>query len=305
MKGRAIIRSDTTISFFMKSSNQDNTALPMASGPPRLYPFAISVGLATYQRERLRRIAELAYSYRNITAMEQAAFQLLAFDRDAALYYLAIATKWHGRTDEARKLLESIHGPYQSRAIHALGAIHHAAGQFDDAAKFYSEAIKANKEHGLLALVNSRLQASAIKSVRGQHEQSLDSLLSLWPVIRAAAKQYPHLWPSFHNDIACELLALGRLEDAKRVASVAIASPLVHAYPEFQETALEIAESERQTILVVVPARKQRVIIRFQIAGLYVRRRVIKPIIGRAPIICSIIEQVATVAPIHAPPFKK
>ena len=94
MKGRAIIRRDTAINRFMKSSNQDSAALLMASGPPSLYPFAISVGLATYERERLTRIAELAYSHRNVKALEQAARELLAFDSDAALYYLAMAAKW-------------------------------------------------------------------------------------------------------------------------------------------------------------------------------------------------------------------
>ena len=102
----------------------------MANGPPSLYPFAISVGLATFQRKRLTRIAELAYSQRNVKALEQAARELLAYDSDAALYFLAIAAKWNGRIEEARKLLESIRGPYQARAIHALGAIYHAAGQF-------------------------------------------------------------------------------------------------------------------------------------------------------------------------------
>ncbi len=305
MKGRAIIRSDTAINRFMKSSNRDITALPLASGPPSLYPFAISVGLAAQQRERLTRIAELAYSHRNVNAMEHAARELVAFDSDAALYYLAIAARWHGRADEARKLLESIRGPYQARAIHTLGIIHHLAGRIDEAAKYYSEAIKANRGHDLLALVNSQFQAAAIKSARGKHEQSLDGLLSLYGVVRVAAKSYPHVWPALHNAVACELLQLGRIEDAKRAASVALASPLAHAYPEIQETAREIAESERRTILVVVPARKQKVIIHFQIVGLHVRRRFIKPTIGRSPIICSITEQVATVAPIHGPPFNQ
>ena len=85
----------------------------------------------------------------------------------------------NGRIDEARKLLESVRGPYQSRAIHALGVIHHAAGQFDEAAKYYSEAMQANQGRDVVALVNSRFQASAIKSAHGQHEQSLDDLLSL------------------------------------------------------------------------------------------------------------------------------
>ena len=277
--------------------------MPMASGPPQL--FVISVGLATYERERLTRIAEFAYSQRNIKVMEQAGCELLAYDSDAALYYLAIAAKWQGRTDEARKLFESVRGVYQARAIHALGAIHYEAGRFDEAAKFYAEAMHSNRGHDLLAFVGSQFQASAIKSVRGQHDQSLDDLLSLYDVVRIAAKRHPHLWPTLYNEIACELLELGRVDEAKRAASIATSSPLARFYPEIQETVCTIAESERQTILVVVPVRKQKVIIRFQIVGLHIRRRVIKPTIGRAPVIRSIIEQVATVAPIHAPPFNQ
>ena len=78
MKGRAIIRSNTATNRFIKSSDQDIAALLMASGTPRLYPFAISVGLTTYHRERLTRIAELAYSQRNVKALEQAAREALA-----------------------------------------------------------------------------------------------------------------------------------------------------------------------------------------------------------------------------------
>jgi len=277
----------------------------MASGPPRLYPFAISVGSVIFQKERLTRIAELAYSQRNIKALEQAARELLAFDSDAALYYLAIVAKRQGRTDEAQKLFEAVRGPYQSRAIHALGIIHHVAGQVDEAAKFYSEALRASDGLDLITLVNFRFQASLIKSENGKHEQSLDDLLSLYNVVRVAAKRQPHLWPSLHREIAYELLQLGRIDEAKRAASIAISSPLAQVYPEIQEVARDIAESERQTILVVVPAHKQKAIIRFQIVGLYVRRKLIKPTIGRAPIICSIIKRVATVAPIHAPPFNQ
>ena len=302
MKGRAIIRRDTAINRFMKSSNQASAALLMASGPPLLYPFAISVGLATYHRERLTRIAELAYSHRNVKALEQAGRELLAFDSDAALYYLAIVAKRQGRIEEARSLFESIRGPYQARAIHALGAIHYEAGHFDEAAKFYAEAMHSNRGHDLLAFVNSQLQASAIKSVRDKHEQSLDALLSLYGAVRLTVTRHPHVWPMLHNEIAFELLQLGKIEEAKRASSIAINSPLAYAYPEIQETAREIAENERRAILVV-PARKQKAIIRFQIVGPYVRRRVIKPTIGRAPLICSIVERVATVAPIHGPPF--
>ena len=275
----------------------------MANGPPNLYPFAISVRLATYERERLTRIAELAYSHRNTNALERTGRELLAFDSDAALYYLAMVARWQGRTDEARKLLEAVRGDYQARAIHALGIIHHAAGQIDEAAKYYTEAMRANRGHDLLAFVNSQLQASAIKSLHGQHDQSLDVLLSIYGIVRHTATRHPHVWPMLHNEIAYELYQLGRVDAAKRAASVATRSPLVISYPEWQETAGDITESERRTILVVVPALKQKPIIHFQIVGPYVRRKLIKPTIGRAPVICSIVERVATGAPIHAPPF--
>ena len=289
------------MSFFIQSSNRSSAALPIASGPPRLYPFALSVGLATYQRERLMRIAELAYSQRNIKVMEHTGRALLAVDSDAGLYYLAIAAKRQGRTDEARKLFETVRGPYQSRAIHALGAILYEAGRFDEAAQFYSEAMRADQDRDVVAQVNFRFQASAIKSAQGQHEQSLDGLLSLYNVVKVAAKRQPHLWPTLYNGIACELLELGRVEEARQAASVALASPLAHAYPEFQETAREIAENERRVILVVVSALPQKVI-HLQFVGPRVRRKTVMPIIGRAPIICSMVERVATVAPIHAPP---
>ena len=235
----------------------------MASGPPHLYPFAISVGLVTYQRERLTRIAELAYSQRNVKVLEQVARKLLTCDSDAGLYYLAMAAKRQGQIDEARKLLESVRGPYQSRAIHALGAIYYESGNFSEATKYYSEAMRADQGRDVVALINFRFQASAIKSAQGKHEQSFDELLALWPIVKLAAQRQPYLWPTLHNEIAFELFELGRVEDAKRAASVATSSPLAHAYPEWQETACTIAESERQTILVVVPARKQKVIIRF------------------------------------------
>ncbi|HST20994.1 MAG TPA: tetratricopeptide repeat protein [Blastocatellia bacterium] len=277
--------------------------MSIGSGPPKL--FAISVGLATYECERLTRIAELAYSHRNIKALEQAARELLAFDSDVGLYYLAISAKWHGRTDEARKLFESVRGPYQSRAIHTLGAIHFESGRFDEAAQFYNEAMRVDQGRDVVALVNFRFQVSAIKSAQGKHEQSLDDLLSLYPVVRVAAKHQPHLWPTLYNEIACELLELGRIDEAERAVSLAVNSPLAHAYPEIAETAREIAENERRAILVVPPACKQKIIIRFQFVGPCVRQTIIQPLARRATVTCSIVERVTVCAPCHAPPFQQ
>jgi tetratricopeptide (TPR) repeat protein len=257
---------------------------------------------------QLARIASLAYGRRNIKVMEHAGKQLAVFDKDAGLYYLAIAARWKGRAEEARALLETVRGPYEARAIHALGAIHFGAGQFDEAARFYIEAMRANKGRDAFAVINAQFQASAIKSAHGDHREALDDLHSLWPVVKVAAKHYPHLWPALHNELAYELLQLGRVAEARQAARIAVESHIAESYPEWRETAAEVKAATSQTILVVVPARpteqrsQSKVIIRFLIVESSARRRVIKPTIGRAPIIRSIIERVATVAPIHAPP---
>jgi tetratricopeptide (TPR) repeat protein len=263
----------------------------------------------------LVRVAELAYGRRDAGTLEHAGRELAGLPieqaQNAGLYYCAIAAKWHGRISEARMILEIVRGPYQARALHALGAIEHALGRFDEAASFYAEAINANTGCDAFAIISTQFQFSAIKSLNGDHGKALNDLFSLWPVVKVAAKLHPHLWPTIHNEIAFELLQLGKIKEARQAAAIAVASPIARQYPEWQETAAEAEAATSQTILIVVPSRpaeqrpQQKVIIHFQIVRPYVRRKLIKPTIGRAPVIRSIVERVATVAPIHAPPFNQ
>ena len=258
------------------------------------------------------RVADLAYGRRDALTLERAGRELVSLPveqaQNAGLYYCAIAAKWQGRTTEAQAMLGAVRGPYQARALHALGAIEHAAGRFDKATRFYSEAINANTSRDTFATISAQFQVSAIKSLNGDHSQSLNDLLSLWPIVRVAAKSHPHLWPTLQNEIAFELLQLGKVREARQAMAIAIASPIAIQYPEWHETAAEVEAATPQTILVVVPARlpqrrpQQKVIIRLLCVELRARRKLIKPTIRRAPIIRSMVERVATVAPIHAPP---
>lgn len=306
------------MSFFMKSSNRDSAALSIASGPPGLYSFIASAGLTTLAQIQTRaaqlvRVADFAYGRRDAVTLEHAGRELASLPieqaQSAGLYYCAMAVKWQGRTSEARAMLEAVRGPYQARALNALGVMQHIAGRVEEAIRLYSEVITANAGHDAFAVINTQFQVSAIKSLNGDHSKAFDDLLSLWPVVRIAAKSHPHLWPALHNEIAYELLHLGRIGEARQAAVIAVASPIADKYPEWGETAQEVEASTSQAILVAVPARplerrpQPRVISRFIFVESRARRRVIKPTIGRAPAIRSIIERVAMVAPIHAPPF--
>ncbi len=292
----------------------------MASGPPGLY-LVVSAGLSTFNQTQARtahltRIAEFAYSRRDLITIELASRELLSlpFDQSqsAGLYYLAIVAIRQGRAREAQAMLEAVRGPYEARAIQALGGIHFGAGRLDEAAYVYVEAMQAGRERDAFAVFGVQGQLSAIKSIQGDHERALGDLYDLWPLARLVARQHPHVWPMLHNELAYELLQLGRVDEARQAAAVAVASPLAEKYPEWQETAREIAETQRTAIIVVVPARasKQKTdhkvsMLRYHFVRPRARHRVIRPTIGRVPVICSIIEQVATVAPIHAPPFTK
>ena len=306
------------MSFFMKSSSQDSAALSIASGPPGLYSFIASAGLTTITQIQTRaaqlvRVADFAYGRRDAVTLERAGRELISLPieqaQSAGLYYCAMAVKWQGRTSDARAMLEAVRGPYQARALHALGVMHHVAGRVDEATRFYSEVITASAGRNAFAIINTQFQVSALKSLNGDHSKALDDLLSLWPVVRVAAKSHPHLWPTLHNELAFELLQLGRVREARQTAVFAVTSPIANQYPEWRETAAEVEAATSQAILVIVPARpteqqpQPKVIIRFLVVEPSARRRFIKPTIGRAPVIRSIIERVATVAPIHAPPF--
>ena len=292
----------------------------MASGPPGLYLF-VSAGLATFNQAQARaahltRVAEFAYSQRDLATIELASRELLSLPfeqtQSAGLYYLAIVAIRQGRAREAQAMLEAVRGPYQARAIQALGGTYFGAGRLDEAAYIYTEAIQAGRERDAFAVFGVRGQLSAIKSIQGDHARALDELQDLWPLARLIARQHPHVWPMLHNELAYEFLHLGRVEEARQAAAVAVASPLADNYPEWHETAREIAETQPTAIVVVVPARaseqktdRKVSMPRHQFVRPCARHRVIKPTAGRVPVICSIIEQVASVAPIHAPPFTK
>ena len=96
------------------------------------------------------------------------------------------------------------------------------------------------------------MELAIIRSVEGDHAGSLQAFRSLWPVVRVAARQHPQLFAAYHNALAVELSELGHRDEARAAISVALASPIAHAYPEFQATAAEIAQAQPQRIAVVV-----------------------------------------------------
>ncbi|MGA9770307.1 MAG: hypothetical protein WBV94_14810 [Blastocatellia bacterium] len=280
------------------------------------------IGLTSLQSEviaSLSQQAEIAYILQQLDRVEALSKQLEQIHAPIAFFWQGLAAQRQGKgnLDHAEKLLvEAVsHAPlsYQARALFVLGSVAEYRGDYKAEAAFYSHALKLNTSD-LFTTIETNRAIAISRAVEGDHKQAVEILERVLRLAHYYRARSPYLYLQTINSLAIELSYAGRKQEAIELARIACLSPLASIYHEFRETRAEIeqeiAETQSQANIVVVPARpakqpQQKVSISFQIVGLYVRRRVIKPTIGRAPIICSIIERVATVAPIHAPPFSQ
>lgn len=129
---------------------------------------------------------------------------------------------------------------YQAQALQVIGIIHHARGEIDASLPFYLAAGKAAIDCDLLTFVESQKMTAVVRSIHGDHQQALDDLERLFPLVRAIGKQYPALYYDYLNSLAVEFGEVGRLNEAKAACSIALASPFAAAYPEIAQTRDEL-----------------------------------------------------------------
>jgi tetratricopeptide (TPR) repeat protein len=311
------INMETKINLFMfDTTSKVSIAAPVkgrGSGlAEALYQVLNASASAQDFARALVRVCELAYGRRDLETLDSASALLcnlpLAQARERGLYYQAIGAHRRGEDGPSITALEMLArgSSLADRALQSLASIRYKQGQFDEAARLNARIVAGSADSFTVAA--TMMQLSAISSARDNHARSLDELRAAWPAVREASRRHPHLFYAWHNEIAFELLRLGDVRRARAASSVALSSPISNGYQEWHETALEIAEAERARVVVVVGAQlperkpKPKVIIRFLVAGSRARRKVIKPTTGRAPVIRSMVERVAAVAPIHAPP---
>jgi hypothetical protein len=247
---------------FMESSKIENQASPVARGVPlglyylsdRLQSFDVLV-------RQLTRAAEIAYGMRDVASLDEISRVLIALPlsqaQAAGRYYQAMIAKRRGEIDRAACELgqlvnQTISPVVQGRALHTLGTVFESQGQVEEAARLYGEAMRASASVDPRTFACAYGQLSAIKSTEGDHRAALSDLQSIWPIAMAAAQQHPHLYFQFHNEIAVELAAVGKLQEAREHSRIAISSPLAPAYPEWQATHTELEELLHRPVQVVV-----------------------------------------------------
>ncbi len=138
---------------------------------------------------------------------------------------------------------ESAPPRYRARALISLGANSFYKGDYGFALSAYREASRFVSHSGLLdpyATVHTQKMVAVINSLEGNHRNALALLENLFPLTRSMRSWHPHAYYDYMNSLAVELCEVGRLEEAKNVSQIVLASPFAAAYPEWRETLDEI-----------------------------------------------------------------
>ncbi|MEK6302206.1 MAG: helix-turn-helix domain-containing protein [Acidobacteriota bacterium] len=220
----------------------------------------------TYEQfcNRLILLAERAHALRQFDKVNEIGLLLAntPIKRYQAIgyYFLAVAANSVGNGDQekAQKLFElavdTAPDTYKIKSILSLGAVAGNKGDIDSAMYFYRGVVKSE------GLGLSGLQAmrgiAVLKAAEGYHESAIVDLEEILPIVRFTP---PNVYLDCLNSYAVELAEVGQSHEAERVSSLAVASPLVHRYPEWQETWSDIRSKRkrRSTIAISRPLTEQ------------------------------------------------
>ncbi|HJQ68781.1 MAG TPA: hypothetical protein VKA70_07405 [Blastocatellia bacterium] len=198
--------------------------------------------------QRLTALTQHAFTLRQIDNVEQASQILmnlpLAEYRKIGLYYYALAIRRRGQAAQAESLLERVADDaptsYRGQALLSLGTFALISGKRDSALRYYTEALRVASKKDLLITARTLKMIAVAKGIDGDHNGAIADLESLLPAVRAVSVWYPEVLCDYSNSLAVELCEAGRLQEARSVSHIALASPYASAYPEYRETWDEI-----------------------------------------------------------------
>lgn len=202
--------------------------------------------------QRLTNLAHYAYASRQMDVVEQMSQILMNLPlgreiRNIARYYQAFCIKRRGQFREAYSLFERVadEGPlkYRARAIIALGSLAFDSSDFQSALPLYIEGNRTmlhSREFDPLAAFYANHMLAVINGIGGNHRGSVADLERMLPLARAVGLSYPPLYYNYLNSLAVEMIEVGRLEEARNLSNIVLATPYANTYSEWRETGADL-----------------------------------------------------------------
>ena len=199
-------------------------------------------GVSTFQElgNRLVKRAEAAFYLRQIDSLKEFGSLLSNLPiKEYQLigqYYLGWCEYYNGANEAHifENVLENSTA-YRPNALMSLAAIEARKGNYASEGYFFMEAMKYTTS--ITAFIKASKGLAIVKAKEGFHKLAIKDLENLLPIIRHAE---PIVYFNFLNSYAVELGEVGRIEEARNVCRIILASPFAFAYPEWHETSDEI-----------------------------------------------------------------
>ena len=131
---------------------------------------------------------------------------------------------------------------YKTKALMSLAATEAHRGNYGDGFRYFTEALKTTDNPSLIVEVSRSI--AVVKATEGFHPQSLKDLERIAPLLRYAN---PHARYQYYNSCAVELAEVGRIEEARNISNIVLASDYAFAYPEWRETREDIERKGRRS----------------------------------------------------------
>jgi tetratricopeptide (TPR) repeat protein len=196
---------------------------------------------------RLIHYAEHAQAIRQVEQVQEAGQLLsnlpLKEYQEIGQYYLAWCDYRNGI--DHRELFEHVaeHAPlfYRARALQSLAAIEARKQDYASELRWLIESMKVYPSAEALRGI------AIVKAKEGYGRKALNDLEGLLPLARISQ---PIVFYSWLNSLATEYGEVGRKDEARNISRIVLASPFIHAYPEWKETSRDLKEPNRAFILV-------------------------------------------------------
>jgi hypothetical protein len=218
-----------------------------------------SVDVAAKHLSFLARQAYTNRDYNRLAVLADSLINLSARSEAAGRYYqaLALSREGKGNRQEFQNIVQPLADdaplPIRSASVLALGVAAIRKGDYHEAKNLLIEANRMSLSDNLCApitAINAQHALSSLLSFQGFHEESLDIMRGLKPLIEVVGKFLPTMYFDYLNNTAYEYFSLGDLTTASHIIRKVLKSPNMHAFPEWQETADDIyqAISEKQPV---------------------------------------------------------